>query len=352
MHVYILACVLSALIMYGICKLKFGVKLRILNIKLEIKYILILLASLPMLLIAGLRYNIGTDYEAYKVYFNVINGGQRTHIEYIYYLINKIVGNNGFSYEDVVFLCAFIFVFICFCVMYEESPIPFVSVLLFLGTNYYLASFNVMREMVGCAILLASIVFAYEKRFIPFVCLVLLAGGFHTSCLAFIVIYFIPRISITIIKTLLLISIIIISTPVINGAIKVIVLHSRYAVYFGTSWDSGSVGYINILLQFVILLFAAVFKDNNRKYQVYYNIQLVNSCLGVASSIPLVRRVQYIFGLPSIILLTLALNNIESKTNRIVIGTIMVITFFVYCVLVCQAGYNGVLPYQSILELR
>ena len=234
--------------------------------------------------------------------------------------------------------------------MYTESPIPFVSVLLFLGTNYYLASFNVMREMIGCAILLVSIKYAYEKKIIIFVCLVLLAAGFHTSCLAFLVIYFIPQINITTKKTILLAAVILAASPAINSVVRSIVLHSRYAVYFGTSWDSGSVGYINILLQFAILLFAGIYKEDSRKYQVYYNIQLVNSCLGVASSIPLVRRVQYIFGLPSIILLAFALNNIESKTKKIAIGSVMVILFLVYCVLVSEAGYNGVLPYQSILE--
>ena len=116
MQIYIFTCLLSALMMYEYCKHKFNIRIKIFSKDYQIKYVPIFLSCLPMLLVSGLRYNIGIDYGAYKIYFNVINSGQRTHIEYLYYLINKLMGSHGYSYENLVFLCSFIFVFLCFCV--------------------------------------------------------------------------------------------------------------------------------------------------------------------------------------------------------------------------------------------
>ena len=44
--------------------------------------------------------------------------------------------------------------------------------------------------MIGAAFLLLSIPFIENRKFIPFLALVLIATGFHTTCIVFLAVYF------------------------------------------------------------------------------------------------------------------------------------------------------------------
>lgn len=326
------------------------VVLRVFGNEYQCKFILLLIAMLPMFLVSAFRYYIGTDYQAYEYYFKIIKGGQRTHIEILYYLLNKIISNVGGDFKTLVFFVSLVFLFLCFFHSYKESPYPALSVFMLFSSTYYFASFNVMREMLACAILLVSIKYVYERKFIKFLIPVLIASGFHSSCLIFIVTYFLPEIKITTKKIAVLSALMFLFAQPINRIVGLLVSYTKYAKYFNTKWNSGTVGYINIFMQFSILLFTSLYADNTAKYKVYFNLQFITAFLSILYSIPLIRRVQYIFGLPIIILIPLAINNVKSIGKKVLYGTIVSILFLIYCIVVTNAGYHGVLPYASVFD--
>lgn len=348
MAFYIGTCMLSAMLMVASTKIKF-VKFKGVFGKYGFKWIGILLAALPMLLVAGLRYDIGTDYYSYGDYYRVIGEGNRTNIDFLYYLINVLFNKLNLQYEHLVFALSAFFVIACFVICRNESPYPAFSVLLFFGMDYYFAEFNITRQMIAIAVLMFSIKYCYERKFIPFAILVAIATGLHASCAVFLVVYFIPEIRITTLKIAILSVIIIAASPFVNPLLRLVSTYTKYGKHLGSIVDNGSTGFINIAMQFLILLFVSMYRDKSRKYHVYFNCQFINACLGLMSSIPLIRRVQYIFGMPAIILVAMAISKSKSKTNRTVFLIVFTLLFMVYCTIITNAGYQGVLPYTSIL---
>lgn len=366
MFIYYSACFLSALLIWIKSQVE-NIKIKILNRSVDLEYLILIICALPLLLIAGLRYETGTDYDSYKLYYELINNGVHSeHLEKSYQFLMMWFGSHGLGYNSFIFFNSVAFIIPCFLCINRDSPYPAISVILFVFLGFYFAAFNIMREMLGIAILMYSIKYIYNEKIVQFILCVLVASCFHSSCIPFVIAYFIPKLNARSIKitknieyvpklkmerkkVLTSFAIIIIGFPIFNYIGRYVVSLTAYASYLDSSWDNGTVGYINILIQFSILIFASIFSDNSKEFSTYYNLQAISTLFSLLYAVPLIKRVQYVFFIPSVILIPLSLKNIKKKNERIIVEFIIIVLTALYCYVTIGAGYYGVLPYKSIL---
>ena len=312
----------------------------------------VLLSALPLFLIAAVRYDVGTDYMfTYVPYFRYLSWGKQLRdMVPIFHWINQIVLWLGGSYQWVFVICAALFSIFVFVHIFRDSPYPLLSIFLLYGLTYYFISLNASRQMVGCAILLYSLRFVQEKNWKAFLLCVLFATGVHYSCALFAVVYVIGKWAIKPVHAVALSGILFVfAGPVIRLALAII-SSTPYGKYIGSEFDVDEGGQIILAIQIVVLILAAWQYRDDPKYRLYFNLHTVNTWLAAfAGQIVLIERIRWMFGLPSIILIPLALKNIQSPRLRffVRVGVIACFAAYAYVVIGIRNGH-AVLPYKTI----
>ena len=142
-----------------------------------------------LLFISGYRAdNIGTDHKTYIAAFNHIKTyGNAYFREKGYVLLNKLVIFLGGNTTTLCFLVSFMLCigFYFYVVKYVRADYFLFSLIIFVCQPYmYIQStFNIMRQGCAIAIVLLSIPFLLNKKWLMFSAIILLASTFHTSAL-------------------------------------------------------------------------------------------------------------------------------------------------------------------------
>ena len=131
-----------------------------------------------------------------------------------------------------------------------------------------------------------------------------------------------------------------------------IISSSYYSGYVGGQFDVEAKGYVTLLITAAIMAFATVFYEDSAEYKLYYNLQAVALVLaGLNGKVVLVNRIRWIFGLPVIILVPLAISNIKNEKVRIIITAGIVILYAIYFYYTIGINNsNNVLPYDTIFN--
>lgn len=178
----------------------------------EIRYsksnniIFLIITSVLMIIISYLRADtVGYDYINYANYFvKVHNGGWRFlvgasngyRIEFGYSLLNYLV--SVFTGDVHVFMMAvaIIVVGLTAVLLYKYSSIPWIGMFLFVSFGFFGVSLCTIRQTIATAIYMFAIQFLKNKKFLPYLLIVLAAASFHKAMLVMIPIYFIANIKV------------------------------------------------------------------------------------------------------------------------------------------------------------
>ena len=105
----------------------------------------------------------------------------------------------------------------------------------------------------------------------------------------------------------------------------------------------------------VVLLFAAVAprlfgEEYSERYKLLLWCQLIATLIAILSgAIPLSQRIRWIFALPAIILLPLAIDAIGDKRARFLVQITVVVLYVTYIAITIGLwNGNNVVPYQSV----
>lgn len=314
---------------------------------------LILVSSFPLLIISALRYDVGTDYFSYLKDFIKISQDIQVRDEPLFYFLNVIIIRLNMNPQWIFIISAVLFCWFTYAAILRDSPYPELSVFLLVGTTYYFASMNGVRQFIASAILLYALRFIEERKLKSYLLFVLLATGFHYSSLIYLPIYWAKNIKITPIKAIALTIIVMISNKYIaNFALKLIG-NTYYGRYIGSQFDEGKVSFIRLGIQVAILLLALIAYQKTSKYTTYLVLQLASTwIMGFSGLIVLVRRLIYTFGLPSIILVPMAIRKFKDQKIRILISAMVVVLFSVYAFIVIYINKNhNVIPYNSVFGI-
>lgn len=342
MVVYFLACIVSISIAW------IGLHTR--EYKKGIICITILFSALPLFLIAALRYGVGTDYFNYIRVYEWIKEGV-FYKEYLYNAINMLVIWLDWNVQWVFVICAFLFLGFSYSAIFRDSPYPLLSIFLLVAMTHYFAFLNIMRQMVGAAILLYGLQYIEQRNLKKYILCVALATGFHFTCILFIILYWSYNVKLTPKKAMILSVMLLLCGNYLKEIFYSIISKTTLSWYIGSKYDTGTVGYVYIMVQIAILGLVMWSYTSLPKYRIYFTIQTINLWLAFFSGrIVLVERFRYLFGFPAIILIPLAIGNIKQRDLRFLMVISIVVLFTVYGYHVTTSGNNGVLPYIFIFN--
>lgn len=163
--------------------------------------------AIVLIVIAGFRYYVGVDYEAYREmylgrddtgYLKVIEPGWR----FLYELLHAIGGTYNLWF---IVISSLTIIPIAYGIK-KMSPCVVLSWMFFIGSFLYTESFNACRQYVAMAFLFAGTPFLLERQIVKFLVVICIAMLFHNSAIIGIVFLFLLRSYSTKIRLIVLMS--------------------------------------------------------------------------------------------------------------------------------------------------
>ena len=249
------------------------------------------------------------------------------------------------------------------------SPIPIISVLVYMALGFYTNSFNNVRQSIAIGIVCFSFPYLVNHRFSKFVICVLLASLFHKSAIFYILIYPFTKINLTTKKFYLIL---------VSGTIFFFSVGMKIFNYFrdyifiaySTSYDhillESNRGYSLLGLYFCITIFVfhvyrrLLRKSSNKELIILFNVFVVEMLFATmsqafATQMATFTRMSIYFYINIILLIPYYLKTITSE-NRLICILMCVVALFLYMGIMVYAyipdidsNSQGVLPYVLYL---
>jgi hypothetical protein len=312
---------------------------------------------------AGIRYGIGTDYFNYMNRYYIINtGGDTRSSEFLYLNINKVVGFLGLDFQMVLFITAFITtLFIYFALKGYETKVNLGLGMAVYIMLYYQISYNAVQQIAAMAILLFSIKYIINRRFIKFTFFVVIAIGFHATAILFYPVYFLYFLYGTSKHKLLkILSFSVLILLMINFSAFLFPILSKIdsLAYYTNSYLDSDKGFkfgFGILIRTLPFLTAGLlFRKQIKKDKdllLIFNIVIIGciSLLTSYGSVNFTERISYYF-LSSLIIFVPYIYRLSVSRRKRFIGWIVVLSIvllwfmdFIYL------GRNETVPYKWII---
>lgn len=314
-------------------------------------------SALAFILLTGFRYGIGQDYfYTYVPYFERVRLGLGDQgMEVGFFLLNWLVSRFTSDPTPVFVFCSVLFFGFSYASIMRESSHPVMSIFLLFGMSYLFIFMNAMRQMTAVAILLFAMRYIERRQIVQFAAFVALASTFHASSIIFVVAYWLPRLRVNVPLLLALtLGFLGFREPIADLA-NTIISQTPYAGYSGSVFDDGETGYVVIAMNIVVLLFSAIApRLNGVEYSDRYSLllwcQLVCVLVAILSGlIPLSQRIRWVFSLPSIVLLPLAIDSIKDARLRFLSQACVVVLYVAYIeITIGLWNGNNVVPYQCV----
>lgn len=335
------------------------------------KYLCIVLSFIPFVLVAGLRYNVGTDFPMYNQFFYWFKESTlfSWDIEFMFVLFCKIV--HLFSDKSV-----WLFIGIALFISYNIYDISIkngkyyeLSIFLFIAFGFYTSSLNIVRQWMGASILLGTYYYMAKNENIKVIARYIICCLCHYTSILLMPFYFYVknnvkqknRIIIMIISAILYMY----PEKVMNSVLQILTLigfGEKYYKYLQGYNDFGaSIFVMPMFCMIVFLMFTFLCKQevsDKSELDIKYDNILMN-ILSIAFSFSLIgtkivifERLQFYF-LPVMILLIPRIYerlNFTVRDKKIIYSLILVFgyVFFIYS-LIKNGGEP--LPYQTIFNI-
>ena len=163
------------------------------------KLLFLAICFTQLLLLVCFRYRIGFDYDMYAQGFVLMDMEGFSSLSYLdweigFIVLTKLIGlftNNIQVYIGLIAVfCLFSWAFF----IYRYSPNVWLSTFLFVNMYLLYLNMNFLRQAVAIAITLFAWPFIKNRKFWPFLGIVVLAALFHTTALILIPVYAVLRI--------------------------------------------------------------------------------------------------------------------------------------------------------------
>lgn len=318
------------------------------------------LAVLIISFIAGIRYGVGTDFFEYVKWFNVysrrsINLFDRNFGFDIMIRIIQIFTDNP---QWLFFISALVINHLVMIFIKRNTSLFDLGFYLFITLYLFYSSLNITRQWIAIAIFLYALNFAFEKKLLKFLFVMVIATSFHTSAILMLPLYFILQLEVNLknmfvvfISTLIIglnfestLSYIAKMLPMLNV--------NNYIRFFNSIFaTSGGGGWAYTFLLFSVFIFMIVSKKG-------YDEKIVNSdkhflLMGVATFFSLFSPFSMIFLRVQLYLMPIVLVTLPNvvfiqneKVKRIMYILVLVLTaIYMFRSLLINGGEP--LPYRT-----
>lgn len=348
------------------------------------KFVLRVIAVLPLLIISAIRYNVGTDYNKRYVqdYINLGNGFDVTNLEIGFKIIDYIC---LLFTKDAILLfivTSIIILSIIFEVIYKKSTNKILSIVIFFFGGYFFGTLNLVRQYLSVALVMLGFQFFTadnkKKKYIGFIICAILAFLMHSSSIICFAILLFDKKNLVNVKWIIPVStFILIFNQEIMKIFTPIIENTRFNVYLIGKFAGGEFSLLTMIENFAVFIFMYLIyyynKKNGRIFKkegiIYLNIQGVALLCTVAGVIHMqFLRIAIYFSVFQILAIPYYLENvpykkiadliekkfkkkIQMKNVKNIVYNLIVISFiaiFIYKNVLNND--NGVVPYQIIFS--
>lgn len=161
------------------------------------KKINLYLSFLSVLLLCGLRFFVGNDYDGYFDIFHWVKEGRDVYVETGYYFINRVFSYSNIGYIYVLFVACLITLCFIFKVMVREN-ILFYGIFFIFTTGLLIMTNDQVRQGIALSIFLYSIKFIENRDFVKYLIVIVSASIlFHFSVIVLLPLYYIGKIKLS-----------------------------------------------------------------------------------------------------------------------------------------------------------
>lgn len=319
-------------------------------------YFLMVCCWLPLFLLSGLRWGVGTDFfGTYLAGYSAVARGRPFPWEAGYVFLNQTVSWIAGDPAGIFILTSFVFLTFTFKAIYDSSADIRLSVLLLVADGFYFQSMNGIRQWITLAMFLYSIKFIRDNKLVPYLIVILLASTVHLSALIFIPVYFLCRIRIPPRKGLLVLLVSIACMPFVRIAFNFFVSLTKYKWYLDTSYNKIDFSITDTIVGAVLLALGYFYYKNSegdQTYSILMNLQLFALIFSVYSAaIFLADRLVPCFTASQLLLVPAVLSQEKSRKARVVLTFVIFVFFILTCYYTYGVlGWSDILPYRSVFS--
>ncbi|MBU3155330.1 EpsG family protein [Clostridium estertheticum] len=260
----------------------------------KLQMITLCVVFIVLSLFAGLRCEIGFDYDSYSNIFQqvptisqfTVSGLKhlRIYAEYGYILLNIIIKSLGLNVNAVFIIVAIISMFII-CFTYRKyTKYYLIAIFAYCARFYFMLNMGQIRQGLAMAILLLSIKYIDEQKMFKFVLIVFIAASFHSVSYIMLPMYFINKINIKekLFWYVLIFAMILGSTGWLGIIISNFsnflpkgVVNYYYSAEYGYKYGIvNSVVLFRILVCFIIFRYRGIMRNNIKYFDVIFKTYL------------------------------------------------------------------------------
>lgn len=308
-----------------------------------------------LILVCGLRKNVGTDYKLYTLFFYKIESFQR--IEFFFRTIIKALNDYNFDVTYFFMICSILTILPAYIIIKKRAKYPVESLFLYISLGFYALQFNMIRQMIAIIVTFYSFKFIEKKQFLRFLICILISTLFHNTSIIFIPFYFLSYLHFNK-KQMILILIfefllVFIYQPFmlfITSNFEAYQVYSQVNSYTLVAAGVGTyvILIFNLILMFLLILNKDKLIQNNMFNNNYINMILYSFAfyfLGLNNTVLI--RLSYYFFIYIIFLLPELFDVINfDKNSKNVIALYL---FFLIYYILHLVSFNSMIPYNSIL---
>ena len=299
-----------------------------------------------LLVFVGLRFNTGADWNNYKLAFESISEGiKSTGWESGFIVLMKVIFYLFGNYYVLQFLVTSLLLYSLNKFYTNNTNYPILSMTLFVLIFFTSILMAQLRQSIAMSVILIGAKYVFERNFLKYLIIVVLACLFHVSAIVALPIYFLNRKISTTISVLLILTVQVFyffPSVILNMVETIVVIFpSRFQrlfeVYVGTSYAdkvefSSGVYYIATLLFLIVVLFLS--KKSTDKSIYFHNTLIILIILySLSKAFLILERFQsyyYVFAIVCVVnMLDLKISSIKLNATKI-ISFAIIYSFFLF----------------------
>lgn len=341
-------------------------------------YVAFFMIFLIYVVVAGIRYNVGTDYITYSMYqipiaLSNMKIVSSYNVEFLYKMVIKLGYFIG-GVQWVFVITAMLFVGFVILYIMQRSNNYVLSFLIFVLITFYNFSLNGMRQSIAIGIFLFATKYVVIKKPFKYFFWIIVAVLFHKSAIIYFFLYFLLHFNFVKNKwflyflTFISFFIVIFEKKIYTLMLSITLKFNFYSKFFGSIYDgSNQYFHMNIFMLFfnvLMLLFSYYFINtsiNDHDYipvktekslNIDLSIQIIGTIFSLAAFvIPGSFRVYYMFIPIQISLIPNVLSIISNKKVKLIVEVIVILMYFcMFYLLILHWNQNQTLPYKTIFN--
>ncbi|MCP3761404.1 EpsG family protein [Domibacillus sp. A3M-37] len=315
-------------------------------------------ALLSLILVSGLRFDVGTDYYTYmglyeNIFPNITNPLSESEPGFV--ILCKILYKISTNSQMMFFVTAVITNICVVLTLRKYSNMFELSMYLYITTFTFYSAFNGLRQYMAAAIIFLGLKYLIERKAIKYLATILIASSFHTSALIMIPVYFLVNYKPLSKRNLVMLLTMFGAFFGYNGFLDTLfstLEETKYSHYHSFAGKTGEgANFLRFLVYLIPVVISFIYYDKLKSK--FNNIDIIMNLCFIGMLFMLLALQHWIFARVTILFdyyyLLLIPKLIIIPDNRSLIKLlyyVILICYFLYSFMLLVSGESHILPYD------